>query len=77
MISPEVRLAETIRRNIEKEGEALIPIVVLAAVFADGDRSRLKLGDLEVFAAAHCWVVAKAVAGVGLTFRPIGKDGGR
>jgi len=75
MMSLQSRLAEPIRRDIDKEGEALIPIVVLAAVFSGGDRSGLKLGDMEVFAAAHGWVVARAIVGVGLTFRPAAKAG--
>lgn len=73
-MNPEGRLVERIERDIEAEGEASIPVAVLAAVFAEGDKVRLKFDDLKDFAAGHGWVIARAVGG-SLTFRAAGKKG--
>lgn len=73
-MNPESRLVERIGRDIKEGGESSIPVAVLAAVFADGDKSRLKLDELKNFAAGHGWMSARAVGG-SLTFRPAGGGG--
>lgn len=70
-MNPESRLAERIGRDIEVEGESTIPVVVLAAVFSNGDKGRLKFDDLRDFAARHGWVIVRAVC-ESLTFRVAG-----
>jgi hypothetical protein len=67
-MDPKGRLAERIRSDIGGGGESSVPLVVLAAVFAGGDVSRLQFGELQDFAAGHGWVIARA-AGESLTFK--------